>query len=170
MVFANGDRRLNRSIPIAAIAFTLMSSTGVAATLSGRVEAVSDGDSLILLVGLRHYAIKIAAIDAPERNQAWGAQSRTNLSRLAANQTAVADCYRIDPQGRHVCKLTVNTIDIGLQQIRDGMAWWYRTDANKQTAEDQAAYGSAELMAKLKRLGLWRDTNPVPPWDFRNKP
>jgi endonuclease YncB( thermonuclease family) len=129
--------------------------------------AIADGDSLTLLVGHQQYTIRIAAIDAPERNQAWGDRSKTNLSRLTLNQAAVADCSRLDQWGHHVCKLTVNNVDIGLEQINGGMAWWLRKDANKQTAEDQTAYGSAELMAKLKRLGLWRDTNPVPPWIFR---
>ncbi len=146
---------------------TLMFTTASADTFTGRVVEITDGDTLTLLVGRQHRKIKIAAIDAPERYQAWGDQSRTNLSRLALNQTTVATCTQLDRWGNNICKLTVNKLDIGLEQIKDGMAWWFRQDANEQTAEVQSAYGSAELLAKLKRLGLWRDTNPVPPWSFR---
>jgi len=144
-----------------------MITTASADTFTGRVVEITDGDTLTLLIGRQHRKINLAAIDAPERYQAWGDQSRTNLSRLALNQSAVATCTQLDRWGNHICKLTVSTLDIGLEQIKDGMAWWFRQDANEQTAEDQSAYGSAELLAKLKRLGLWRDTNPVPPWSFR---
>jgi len=147
---------------------TLMITTASADTFTGRVVEITDGDTLILLIGRQHRTIKIAAIDAPERYQAWGDPSRTNLSRLALNQTAVATCTQLDRSGNNICKLTVSTLDIGLEQIKDGMAWWFRQDANEQSAEDQSVYGSAELMAKLTRQGLWRDTNPIPPWRFRS--
>ena len=160
---------MNRANILAAVAFTLLTSTAGAATLKGRVVDIADGDTLTLLVGRQQYVISIAAIDAPERYQAWGDRSKSNLSRLAFNRTAVANCTRVDRRGHQVCKLTVNNLDIGLEQIEDGMAWWYRRNANDLSAEDQSAYESAELMAKLKRLGLWRDTNPVPPWSFRGE-
>lgn len=147
----------------------LMTTAASAATLSGRVVNIADGDTLTLLVGRQHHTIKIAAIDAPERYQKWGDQSRTHLSRLAFNQTAVAECSRLERSGYQTCKVTVNTVDLGLQQISEGMAWWVRQDASIQPAEDQSAYESAELMAKMRRLGLWGETNPVPPWEFRRR-
>jgi endonuclease YncB( thermonuclease family) len=160
---------LNRARLLAAVAFTLLSAAADADTLTGRVVDIADGDSLTLLAGSQQYKIRIAAIDAPERYQAWGDRSKLNLSSLALDRAAVASCSSVDRWGYRACKLTVNNIDIGLQQIKLGMAWWYRKDANGQSAEDQSDYGNAELMAKLKRLGLWRDTNPVPPWSFRGE-
>lgn len=147
----------------------LLPAVTSASTLTGRVVAIADGDTLTLLVGRQQHVIKLAAIDAPERYQAWGDRSQTNLSRLALNQMAVAECFRFDQKGQRLCKLTVNRADIGLAQIQSGMAWWSRQEANAQSAEDQSAYSSAELMAKLRRLGLWGDTLPVPPWEFRNE-
>jgi len=54
-----------------------------------------------------------------------------------------------------------------LQQVADGMAWWYVKYSKEQSPEDRASYEQAESMAKLRRLGLWSDTSPVPPWDWR---
>jgi endonuclease YncB( thermonuclease family) len=158
---------LSRNQALISIALTLFTAAADADTLTGRVVEIADGDTLTLLVGRQHYTIKIASIDAPERSQAWGDRSKTNLSRLTFNQTAVAECFKLDRWGHKVCRVTVNSVDIGLEQINDGLAWWYRKDANEQTAASQSAYGRAELMAKLKRLGLWDDTKPVPPWSFR---
>lgn len=148
------------------LAFTSIAST--AGTVIGDVIGITDGDTLTLLVDRQTYKVRIAGIDAPEKRQAWGAKSKTNLSRLAFNQEAVAECTKVDRWGRQICKVTVNAVDIGLEQIKDGMAWWYRKYAKEQSAGDQSAYESAELMAKLRRLGLWSDTNAVPPWDFRS--
>ncbi|NDP48052.1 MAG: thermonuclease family protein [Sulfuriferula multivorans] len=157
---------MRRYLGVIATTCTLMITTASADTFTGRVVEVTDGDTLTLLIGRQHRTINLTAIDAPERYQAWGDPSRTNLSRLALNRNAVATCTELKQRGELVCKLVVNQRDIGLEQIQDGMAWWLRQDAKSQPAEDYSAYASAELMAKLKRLGLWRETNPIPPWDF----
>lgn len=167
--FGMWKNNLSQSQILIAMTLALMTTVASAATLSGRVVNIADGDTLTLLVGRQHHTLKIAAIDAPERYQTWGDQSRTHLSRLAFNQSAVAECSRLDRSGYQICKVTVNTVDLGLQQIREGMAWWVRQDAHVQSAEDQSAYESAELMAKMRRLGLWGATNPVPPWEFRGR-
>jgi endonuclease YncB( thermonuclease family) len=160
---------LPRNQVLIAIALTLVSTAVSADTLTGRVVEITDGDTLTLLVGRQSYKIQIAAIDAPERYQTWGDQSRTNLSRLTLNRTAVANCSRLERWDHQACQVTVNDMDIGLQQIKEGMAWWIRQDAHVQSAEDQSAYENAELMAKMRRLGLWGATNPVPPWEFRGR-
>ena len=47
------------------------------------------------------------------------------------------------------------------------MAWWYRKYANEQSAKDQGRYEFAEQEAKAKKVGLWQDKNPQPPWEYR---
>jgi len=148
---------------------TLLSPLIHAETLHGRVVAVTDGDTLTLLAERQQYTIRIAGIDAPERHQAWSDQSKLNLSRLSLNQTAVADCPGIDPHRTMICKLTVKAVDIGLEQVKDGMAWWAKDLARDLSPEDQSACQSAQLMAQLKRRGLWGETNPIPPWTFRKQ-
>lgn len=71
--------------------------------------------------------------------------------------------------GREVCKVLDDSRDAGLEQIRTGMAWWFRRYANEQSPEDRERYERAEEEAKAKKLGLWRDPNPVPPWEWRKR-
>lgn len=157
----------NRARLLLGILLASISMAATAETLIGNVIGITDGDTLTLLVDRQAYKVRIAGIDAPEKRQAWGEKSKSNLSRLAFNQNVVADCQKMDRWGRQICKVTVNTVDIGLEQIKYGMAWWYRKYAKEQSAEDRSAYENVELMAKLRRLGLWSDTNPLQPWDFR---
>jgi len=44
------------------------------------------------------------------------------------------------------------------------MAWAYRRFLQGPYASD---YLDAETRARARRLGLWRDANPQPPWEFR---
>tara|TARA_B110000977_G_C10961033_1_gene448560 strand:+ start:74 stop:211 length:138 start_codon:yes stop_codon:yes gene_type:complete len=37
----------------------------------------------------------------------------------------------------------------------------------KQEVEDRALYPQKEYLAQKDRLGLWKDKNPIAPWDFR---
>ena len=65
------------------------------------------------------------------------------------------------------CPTCGKTLDVGLAQVTTGMAWWYRKYANEQSPEDQGRYEFAEQEAKAKKVGLWQDKNPTPPWEFR---
>jgi len=47
------------------------------------------------------------------------------------------------------------------------MSWWYRKYAREQSPEDQGRHEFAEQEARAKNIGLWRDTNSTPPWEFR---
>jgi endonuclease YncB( thermonuclease family) len=162
------------------ITFVLLilgTQTTGAQTLNGYVVGISDGDTLTLLVERQQHRIRIAGIDAPEHFQPYGNRSRTNLSKYAFNQDAKAECYKHDIYGRDVCKVWVRpyacrdcglTLDVGLAQITDGLAWWDRNHVDEQSEDDRGRYEGAETMAKLRRFGLWADTKPLPPWVWRH--
>ena len=152
-----------------AIIFLTMLTAGPAqaVTIRGFVTAIIDGDSLkIQDAHRREYTIHLSGIDAPERNQPFGSQSMANLAKLAFNKDAEVVCPRKWSEGGR-CKVIVNGEDIGLRQIAEGMAWWSRRYAGEQSMEDRQAYEQAETWAKLRRFGLWNDTRPVPPWEWR---
>ncbi|WP_345534710.1 thermonuclease family protein [Viridibacterium curvum] len=137
-------------------------------TLTGRVVAVADGDTLTLLDDQRQqYKIRIAGIDAPEKQQPFGSASKASLSELAFDQMATAVCPKRDRYGRSVCVVTVKGRDVGLEQIRRGMAWWYREYEHEQSASDRAEYERLENYARSSKLGLWTAPDAVPPWSWR---
>ena len=147
-------------------------------TLHGRVVAISDGDTLTVLVEKRQAKVRINGIDAPEKRQAFGERSKQNLSAMAFKKDARLECHKTDRYGRQVCKVWVQpsdcptcgkTLDVGHAQVIAGMAWWYREYAKEQTAEDRGRYESAENEARLQRWGLWNDPQPVPPWEWRRR-
>ena len=136
----------------------------------GRVVSVTDGDTVVVLDREKaEHKVRLAGIDAPEKAQAYGARSKENLSRLAFNRTVQAHCSKRDRYGREVCKVMRDTLDVNLEQVKLGLAWWYREYANEQTAEDRAVYSQAEDEARAYRRGLWKDPSPIAPWAWRRQ-
>jgi endonuclease YncB( thermonuclease family) len=143
-------------------------SAGDRVLLSGKIVAIADGDTLTLLDSdKRQHRIRLDGIDAPEATQAFGSRSRQSLADLAHGKQAMADCPKTDRFGRRVCVVSVEGLDIGLAQIRRGMAWHFVRYAHEQTPENRAAYSAAEREARAAKRELWRDPEPVPPWEFR---
>lgn len=150
-----------------------------AAELDGKVVGISDGDTITVLDATRtQHKVRVAGIDAPEKGQAFGQRSKENLSGLVFGKTVRVEWSKVDRYGRKVAKVWVaepgclqsscpTTVDAGLAQITVGMAWWYRKYAGEQSAEDRGRYEVEETEAKARQAGLWRDAEPMPPWDWR---
>lgn len=160
---------LNPMHRIAAAAL-LLSVQVFAATLDGRVVGVTDGDTITVLddANVQH-KIRLSGIDAPERAQPFGDRSKTNLSRLTFDQRAQVEWTKRDRYQRVIGKVLVNGRDVNLEQVKSGMAWWYRAYAREQSPQDREDYEVAEFRAKSSRTGLWSEKNPLPPWDWRHK-
>ncbi len=66
-----------------------------------------------------------------------------------------------------VGKVWVGEVDACLEQVKTGFAWHYKKYQHEQSLEDQRLYADAENQARNERLGLWRENNPNPPWEYR---
>ena len=78
-----------------------------------------------------------------------------------------ARCHQKDRYGREVCAVFVSLRDLGLEQIHAGMTWHYKEYQHEQTTHDRLVYRDEEENAKARRVGLWKDAKPVPPWEWR---
>ncbi len=133
-----------------------------------RCVAVNDGDTLRVLyvTGETKSEIKIRlfGIDAPERKQAFGAQSKKALSDLAFGKDLTITSTGRDRYGRLLAWLTVGSTRINAEMVRVGFAWHYRKYAPKETE-----LADLEAAARKAKRGLWIDASPVAPWEFRKK-
>lgn len=155
----------------AAAALWLLASLAHGLELEGQVVAVHDGDTVTLLDGRRiQHRVRIAGIDAPERAQPFGATAQESLARLVHGRRVAAHCHKRDRFGRDVCSVFVDARDVGLEQVRNGLAWWYRDYAREQSLEARESYAAAEAEARRAGRGLWRDPNPQAPWVWRRHP
>jgi len=159
-------RQLRRLLTLFGLAVLIGSAW--ADELIGRVVGIADGDTLTVLTpDYRKERIRLSGIDAPEKRQAFGQVSKQHLSDLAYGKAISVVFRKRDRYQRILGKVFVNAADVGLDQIRSGLAWHYKKYEREQSPEDRVAYARAEEKARAERRGLWRDPKPVPPWAFR---
>lgn len=149
---------------LVAVTFCLLCNLAFAETFIARVVGISDGDTLTVLIN-EHEQLKVrlAEIDAPEKRQPFGQRSKESLSDMCFQQTAVIERIDIDRYGRMVGKVLCGKVNANEEQIRKGMAWVYR-----KYLRDQSLL-LLEQEAQVSRIGLWSDSEPVPPWEWRKR-
>ena len=153
-----------------AVLFFALTTAASAATITGRVTAIADGDSFTLTDGRRRSTrVRIQGVDAPERRQAFSYASKQALSDMLYGRDVVVAIDKQDRYGRIVGMVKIDGRDAGLQQIRAGLAWFYSHYSNEMNASDRAAYVAAQRDARAARRGLWSELNPIPPWRFRRE-
>lgn len=100
--------------------------SGTAAFIVGLVIAISDGDTLTVLSDDRQQVkVRLAEIDAPEKQQAFGTRSRQSLGELCHEKHAEVRVVDVDRYGRTVGRVACDGTDANEAQVRRGMAWVY---------------------------------------------
>jgi endonuclease YncB( thermonuclease family) len=92
-----------------------------------------------------------------------------SLSGLIFGKSVTVEFSKRDRYGRIVGRVLLTGRDINLEQVRSGYAWHYKQYEREQTPAERKAYAEAETEAQKEKRGLWRDVEPVPPWEYRKE-
>ncbi len=150
------------------LAAALFCQASIADVIEGRVVAVADGDTITVIDdGRKPHRIRLVGIDSPEKKQAFGQRSKQSLSDMVYGKQVSVIFDKRDRYGRILGKVVTPAGDVNLAQIHAGMAWHYKHYAKDQPASERVAYAKAEEHARLTGKGLWADSDPTPPWDWR---
>lgn len=137
------------------------SSLSAEKVLHGQVIDVLDGDTVKLRSDWHIYKIRLAGIDAPEKQQAYGVQSKIYLEHLIVDKDVSIKVVSCDQYGRYVGRIYLGGKDINGEMIRSGYAWhYYQYDSDP-------VYAVFMLDAQRANRGLWQEAHPTPPWIFR---
>jgi len=134
----------------------------------GKVVSITDGDTVKILRTDTHIQVKIrlAGIDTPEKKQAFGQKAKKFTASLIANRVVEVKPITKDRYGRTVGYIYCDGEDVNLEIVKAGYAWVYRRYAPKPKSKADK-YFKCESQAKNRKLGLWADPHPVPPWEWR---
>ena len=116
---------------------------------------------MTLLSNGEQIKIRLAEIDAPEKSQPFGARSKQSLSDLCFDRSAVVKDNGRDRHGRIIGRAVCDGKDVSAEQVRRGFAWVY-----DRYVTDRSLYAMQDD-ARASNKGLWVDSSPVPPWDWR---
>jgi len=139
--------------------------------VEGTVRAVYDGDTLLLVTrDASRLKTRLYGVDAPETakpdqpGQPFGEAARRALLSKVMGKRVFAEIVDVDQYQRPVAVIRSAGRDINREMVAEGMAWAYRQFLQGPYASE---YLAAEESARSRRSGLWRDSNPRPPWEFR---
>ncbi|MBV9210354.1 MAG: thermonuclease family protein [Acidobacteria bacterium] len=138
-----------------------------------KVVGIADGDTLIISnTANQHLLIRLQGIDAPETGQAFSRESLENLTNLVSGKSVTVEFDphgKPDSEGRVVAKVMLEGLDIALEQIKNGFAWYCKDYKKEQSESDRYTYAEAEKEARDATRGLWKEAAPQPPWKYRKQ-
>ncbi len=138
----------------------LISNLLFSQTYKGTILSVIDGDTFILQTKEGSLKVRMASIDAPEKDQLFGLDSKGFLSKYLYDSCFIVKSG-LDKYGRTIATLFIDSININLHMIRTGNAWHYK----KYSSDSE--YAQAEILARKEKLGLWAKQDPIAPWEWR---
>lgn len=143
------------------LALATLSVSIQAEEFSARVIAVLDGDTVLVVRNAQRIKVRLAMIDAPEKDQEYGLASKRALAELVLRKQVQVTTRALDDYGRTVALLEVVGLNVNEEQVRQGMAWNYShffRDPHYRALQDEA---------RQAKRGLWQQDDPTPPWRWR---
>jgi endonuclease YncB( thermonuclease family) len=133
-------------------------------TFVAKVIAVMDGDTvLIIRAGHKPEKVRLLNIDAPEKTQPYGLQSKQSLAELVLKRQVKIAVVAHDQYGRLLGQISLNGRSLNEEQVRRGMAWEYSGYHRNQQ------YLALQHEAQQAKRGLWRQSAPQAPWQYRKQ-
>ena len=130
--------------------------------IEGKVIKIADGDTFTLIFKNGFdVRVRLNGIDSPEKKQAFSKRAKQTLSDLIINKDVKVHYESKDRYGRVLGDVYVGNVNINYEMVRRGMAWHFT-----RYSEDNIL-ATLEKEARNNKIGLWVDSEPVSPWDYR---
>jgi endonuclease YncB( thermonuclease family) len=131
--------------------------------LKAKVTRVNDGDSIEVDLDSGHARVRMSAIDTPEYDQPYGAQSSAALEALLPLGSAVELEVVTQDQFKRLVAVVWRVegdqrTNINESMLRQGHAWAYRRYMK------DPKFCDLEQEARAQKLGLW--AQPVSAWVY----
>jgi micrococcal nuclease len=138
-----------------------------------QVIHVKDGDSVVVTIMRDENEIRLDSIDCPEDGQPWGNIAAAGLVKLIGGKRVHLEQHGQDPYGRTLATIYVwsnpngEWMNVNERMVMLGHAWVMRRYYVHLPPDRQQKLNRLERWAKSKRVGLWKDASPTPPWKWR---
>src|SRR4029078_7498551 len=141
----------------------LTSTSAIAESVTAKVVAIVDGDTIEVLHDNHSERIRLNGIDCPERGQAYGTKAKQATSELVFGKEVTLETHGLDRYGRTIADVSLpEGINLNLELVRNGWCWWY-----PKYAPDNVVLSELQRRARRSGVGLWADPDPMPPWLYR---
>ena len=135
--------------------------------MTGTVIDVLSGD--LMIVNGSHdakFTVKLLYVDAPEQSQELFQTAKQHLSAFVLNKEIRFD-VKVWSANVVQSKVLLDGIDIGMQMLRDGAAFYDFPGGVSQDPNDREFYTSNETLAKNEKRGIWALKSVIPVYQLR---
>ena len=128
-----------------------------------KIIGVKDGDTVELLMNGKPQIVRLSNIDCPEKKQPFGNNAKQFVSDLCFEKMVkISTDGKKDRNKRLIAEIILpNGKNINKELVKNGLAWHL-----KKYSKD-VSYDILEKQARKLKLGLWKDKNPIAPWNWR---
>ena len=140
---------------------------GSASQMQGKVVDILDGERITVVSVSQPVKVKIMALATPTGTQRFADVATQHLKDLILNKYVAVSYNSMNADGFIVGRVMLTGMDVGSQMIRDGVGWYDKSEAANLGETERQSYVGSELAARKEARGLWRDSEPVAPWEYR---
>lgn len=142
------------------------SSTVISNETDGyKVIGIKDGDTFVVLIDGKEQSVRLEHIDCPEKKQPFGSKAKQFASDLCFGKyVQLNEKKKYDRNKRLISEIILNNgINVNKELVRNGLAWHF-----KKYSKDND-YSEIEINARNNQIGIWSESNPIAPWDWRKR-
>jgi micrococcal nuclease len=130
--------------------------------IQGKVIKIADGDTFTMIFDNDFdVRVRLNGIDCPEKSQPFSKRAKQALSDFIFGKMVVVQYKEKDRYGRVIGDVYIDGLHVNYEMVKLGLAWHF-----KRYSDDEEL-NSLEKDARYKRIGLWSDKKPIPPWEWR---
>ena len=165
-------RTILRALALAAVLLPVLASGDDTAPwprhvwLAAQLVRVVDGDTFSLAAQGQVVRVRLADVDAPERDQPHGDVATARAAELLAAGPVAVMAVAVDRYGRTVARVRAAGDDLAWRLVREGLVW---PDCHQCGLDDRLYFAVYGALARWSGTGLWADAAPVKPATWRRQ-
>jgi micrococcal nuclease len=145
------------------ILFLLAAPLATAATFTGKVVSIADGDTITVLHDETQIKVRFHGVDTPEKKQDYGTAAKNFTADHCFGEIVTIVVTDTDRYGRKVGLVILEAGRVlNHELVAAGLAHWY-----EQYAPDDQALKRLQTEAKTAKRGLWSRSDVIIPSEFR---
>ncbi len=132
----------------------------------GKIGRIWGGDNFEVVHDNKVHFVYLRGIDSPAPGQFGRDLAEAKTSSLAKGKTVTVNVIEHDAWMCEVSDVMIpgenpdQPIDLGQALLAAGLAWF-----DNSSGPYSENYRAAQAQAREKRIGIWSQKNPTPPWE-----
>ena len=94
--------------------------------------------------------------------QRFSDEARNYLQKFIGREVHIQFVTRDSIKGSDLCIIYYG-FPVNAEMLKAGLAWYY------ERAPRMQAWKDLELKAQERKVGLWSEPDPIPPWQYRRR-